>query len=195
MCVKVLAPTENSYFGDLMRLRTRAMSAISVGLFLVVGLQPSVATAATGPWEIGIYDFPKCLEVEGGSTNNSAQVQLWSCDGSQLHRVWYMREVATGWWHIYNAKSGKCLNVQGASTNNSAKIIQYTCQSTSAYNDQWQLLKTGWVGTNGDLYVITNRKSGKSLNAQGASSANGTDLIQYTCGADWNNLFTWWPAA
>jgi Ricin-type beta-trefoil lectin domain-like len=98
------------------------------------------------------------------------------------------------WWHIKNTKSGKCLNVQGASKKNSVKVIQYTCQSVSKHNDQWQLLNSGWVGDNGDLYTLHNRNSNLCLNAQGASTANGTDLIQYTCSAQWNDLFTWWPA-
>ena len=121
-----------------MRLRKRALAVISASLFLVAGLLPSVAVAEdTGPWAIGIYEFPKCLEVEGGSTADSAQVQLWSCDETKNHRTWYMQEVQSGWWHIKNTKSGRCLNVQGASKKDSAKVIQYTCQSVSKYNDTW----------------------------------------------------------
>jgi hypothetical protein len=178
-----------------MRLRKRALAVISASLFLVAGLLPSVAVAEdTGPWAIGIYEFPKCLEVEGGSTANSAQVQLWSCDETKSHRTWYMQEVQSGWWHIKNTKSGKCLNVQGASKKDSAKVIQYTCQGVSKHNDQWQLLDSGWSGDNGELYTLHNRNSNLCLNAQGASTANGTDLIQYTCSSEWNDLFTWWPA-
>jgi hypothetical protein len=177
-----------------MRLRIRALAVIISSLLLVAGLHPSTAAAAgSGPWQISIYDFWKCLEVQGGSTANSAQVQLWDCDGTKAHRVWYMQEVQAGWWHIWNKKSGKCLNVQGGSTNNSAKVIQYSCQGSGTFNDQWRLFYTGGSGANGDLYWIINRKSNKCLNAQGASSANGTDLIQYDCrGGAWNELFTWW---
>jgi hypothetical protein len=179
-----------------MRLRKRAMVVISASLFLVAGLHPSVAVAAgSGPWQIGIYQFDKCVEVQGGSLLNSAQVQLWDCDGTKAHREWYMQEVRPGWWHIWNKKSGKCLNVQGASMKNSAKVIQYSCQGVGAFNDQWQLSGPIGRGNNGDLYWIVNRKSGLCLNAQGASSANGTDLIQYYCTGDWNELFTWWPGA
>jgi endoglucanase len=140
------------------------------------------------------YEFSKCLEVQGGNIDNSAQVQLWDCDGTKLHREWYMQEVQPGWWHIWNAKSGKCLNVQGASTKNSAKIIQYSCQGVSKFNDQWEL-RYIQPGDNGDLYLIINRLSNKCLNVQGASTANGTDLIQYTCGGGWNGVFTWWPGS
>jgi hypothetical protein len=180
-----------------MRLRKRALAVISAGLFLVAGLHPAEAVAvgdSTGPWEIGIYEFPNCLEVQGGSTANSAQVQLWSCDGSKSHRTWYMEEVASGWWRIKNTKSGKCLNVQGASKDPGAKVIQYTCQSVSKYNDQWQLLYSGVSGNNGDLYTLHNRKSKLCLNAERASTANGTDLIQDECTGAWYDFFTWWPA-
>ena len=175
-----------------MRLRRRAIVVALAGLFLAAGLDPSPAAAA--PWEIGIYQFDKCLEVQGANKNNSAQVQLWDCDGSKAHRRWYMEEVQSGWWHIWNANSGKCLNVQGGSTKESAKVIQYTCQGVDKFNDQWQLSGPIGSGGNGDLYWIVNRKSNLCLDAQGASSANGTDLIQYTCWGHWNQLFTWWPA-
>ena len=154
-----------------MRVRKRALVVLLASLFLVAGLHPSLADAASRPWQIGIYEFPKCLEVQG---------------------VWYMQEVQAGYWHIWNANSGKCLNVQGASKADSAKIIQYTCQGISKYNDQWALIPTGRTGANGDLYFIQNRNSLKCLNAQGASSANGTDIIQYGCRWAWNTVFTWW---
>jgi hypothetical protein len=171
------------------------MVLVLAGLFSVVGLHPSTAVAAgSGPWHIGIYEFPKCLEVQGGSPDNGAQVQLWDCGLTQDHRKWYMQEVQPGWWHIWNKKSGKCLNVKGASPHNSAKIIQYTCQGAGKYNDQWKLEYRNTV-LQGDLYWIRNRQSKLCLNAQGASSANGTDIIQYDCSDAWNTLFTWWPGS
>jgi hypothetical protein len=176
-----------------MRLRKRALVVLLASLFLVAGLHPSTAAAAgSGPWQIGIYQFPNCLEVQGGVKDSGAQVQLWDCDGTQLHRLWYMQEVQPRYWHIWNAKSGKCLNVKGASKNDGAKVIQYTCQGIGTHNDQWELIPTGHRGANGDLYFIQNRWSLKCLNAQGASTANGTDLIQYGCRWAWNTVFTWW---
>jgi hypothetical protein len=45
-----------------MRVRKRAFAVISASLFLVAGQLPSVAVAEdTGPWSIGIYEFPKCM--------------------------------------------------------------------------------------------------------------------------------------
>jgi hypothetical protein len=87
-----------------MRLRKRALAVLSASLFLVAGLHPSTAVAAgSGPWQIGIYEFPQCVEVQGGSVSNSAQVQLWYCgDYNVAHREWYMQEIQPGWWHIWN---------------------------------------------------------------------------------------------
>jgi hypothetical protein len=100
-----------------MRLRKRAMVVLSASLFLVAGLHPSTAVAAgSGPWQLGIFQLDKCLEVQGGSVNNSAQVQLWDCDGTKAHHEWYMQEIQPGWWHIWNKKSGKCLDAQGQSS-------------------------------------------------------------------------------
>jgi hypothetical protein len=78
-------------------VRKRALVVLLASLFLVAGLHPSTAAAAASTaWEIGIYDWNSCLEVQGGVKDNSAQVQLWDCDGTKLHRVWHMEEVQHG---------------------------------------------------------------------------------------------------
>ena len=130
-----------------MRLRKRALAVISASLFLVAGLLPSVAVAEdTGPWAIGIYEFPKCLEVEGGSTADSAQVQLWSCDETKNHRTWYMQEVQSGWWHIKNTKSGKCLNVQAHPRKTAPKSFNIPVRVSANTTTPGGRPDSGWAG-------------------------------------------------
>jgi hypothetical protein len=156
----------------------------------------SPALAADGTWQIEpLGDRSTCLEVQGASQANSAQVQLWTCGLPEPHRVWQFDLQTDGYYHIYNGNSGKCLNVQGGSMSNSAKVIQFSCQGYATTNDQWQ--PRLWSSTaNGDFYRLYNRKSGKCLNVQGGGFADGTDLIQFDCSpVAQNNLFTWWNLA
>lgn len=167
-------------------------AVVTLVVTLTLGLQAPATAALPGrPWGIELGTYWKCLEVQGGSTANSAQVQLWTCSYSEGdHRFWYMEQVTPIYWHIWNYKSGKCMNVKGASMSNRAKVIQYPCGGINTHNDQWYL--DLYDDGTPDLYQIRNRKSGKCLNVEGATTVNGADLIQYTCNGSWNSLFTWW---
>lgn len=62
------------------------------------------------------------------------------------------------------------------------------CRGAGANHQHW------WFDDLGNgFYRIRNVNSGKCLNVQGASSANGTDLIQFNCQAlaASNSMFTW----
>ncbi|BFU42500.1 RICIN domain-containing protein [Krasilnikovia sp. MM14-A1004] len=167
----------------------------------------SAAVVDSGPWEIRPYaNSTKCVEIPNGSKSDSTVADLWSCASAALpnntggitplwHR-WIWRKMSSGYFEIINGNSGKCLNVPGGSLNNSVKIIQYTCttDSSSAKNDRWEQV---WVkNANGySWYEIVNQNSHKCLNLPNGANANGTQLIQYTCGAGASNeIFTWVPA-
>jgi hypothetical protein len=171
------------------------MTAGAASMF--ASAQPASA-ATSGPWVVISRLIPSgpwtCMEVAGGSTVNSAIVQMYTCNDAPnvaMHQKWYMEEVSgTYYWRIKNAKSGKCLNVKGASLVDSAPIIQYTCGGSTTYNDQWYL--DLWACC--DWYHVVNRKSGKCLNIKGANPASGADLIQYTCTASaYNDQWSWYP--
>jgi hypothetical protein len=178
-----------------MRISKRALALVlAVVSCATIALQ--FPAAASGGWVISYDISDSCVEVQGRSKENSAQVQIWGCHAIPVpaHHIWNFNNLSNGYYHIWNENSGKCMNVQGGVKTNSAKVIQYTCQGLSKTNDQWKLQYYGG-GLHGDVYYIINRNSGKCLNVQGGSWDDGTDLIQYTCvHAAPNELFTWWPA-
>lgn len=79
---------------------------------------------------------------------------------------------------VRNHVSDGCLAVPNASTANGTGVIQWTCNPLS-FDRMWDV---DWVsGGNGDRYTFKNHNSGKCLAMPNASTANGTQAIQWTC--------------
>ena len=185
-----------------MNLRKIASVTLAVVGMVTAGvLVPSPAFAIdNGPWEIYSAHSGKCVEVAGGSTASSAQVQQWACgsdDGSvtPLHQRWIFRDTDSGYYRLVNGKSKLCANIQGSTDTNSTKIVQYKCGSDQTLNDQWFPNPEG-TDSGTDIYTFHSRLNyNKCLNVQGGGTSNGTDLILYTCSKGGpNDYFSWTPA-
>ena len=188
-----------------MGMNWRKIGAVVValgGMFAAGIAVPSAASAAdSGPWEIVPGSLgAKCVEVAGGSTGSSAQVQIWGCASiingvvTPLHQRWTFRDTTNGYKRLVNGKSKLCANIQGSTDVNSTKIVQYKCGSSTTLNDQWYPQKVKSIAGY-DFYQLKSRLNpAKCLNVQGGGTANGTDLIIYTCSTANNGIFTWWPA-
>ena len=113
----------------------------------------------------------KVLDVSGASTNNGANVQLWSAN-STLAQFWQL-EWANGYYRIYNAASGKCLDVAGGDAVPGTNVQQWTRANT---NNQLFAVKANQDGT----YTFVNKATGLALDIQSAGSANGTNLNAWT---------------
>lgn len=182
--------------------KTAAVLVALAGATVAAVAAPSAAIAAdNGPWEINPASYgAACLEVAGGTTSLSGQVQIWTCATltttgvTPLHQRWIFRSTSNGYYRLVNGKSGMCMNIKGSTDVNSTKIIQYTCGSSTTLNDQWYPRKMKTVA-GFDYYRFESRLNpAKCLNVQGNLTANGTDLILYTCSSANNNVFTWFPA-
>jgi len=86
----------------------------------------------------------------------------------------------SGIYKLENKASGLVLNNQGSLTNGSA-ITQWTATTTSS-NLDWQL-----IPTSGGFVQINSCKSGKDAVVQGASTAQGADIVQWTFGSSGND--------
>ncbi|WP_285553050.1 RICIN domain-containing protein [Actinoplanes regularis] len=186
------------------RLESRGMKSrkLLYGFMAIVGAVAGTAIASpafaadSGPWEV--QTFGKCLEVQGGSTANSAQIQNWTCPSATgkiapLHQRWIWRNLGNGYFRLINGKSGKCANVKGNSQETSAKIIQYPCGGSTTYNDQWRMVLELKNHNGHDYYKIVSRSSEFCLGVQDNSVANGADIIQRSCHSG-AALITWVPA-
>ncbi|KYF78598.1 hypothetical protein BE11_28700 [Sorangium cellulosum] len=71
----------------------------------------------------------KCLDVQGSSRNNSANITQWDCDASKNSQKWEFIDRGNGVVSLRSVNSGKCVDVSGASTADGSRFIQYTCHS------------------------------------------------------------------
>jgi hypothetical protein len=84
----------------------------------------------------------KCLNVQGGSTANSAKVIQYPCGGSgTLNDQWgtvYVRTTGNAdYYSLVNRKSGRCMNIQGNTSAAGADLIQYTCSTAANSSFSW----------------------------------------------------------
>jgi len=124
------------------------------------------ATNPTGGPIVGASG--KCADVNGASSADGTRIQLWTCNGGTNQQ----------WTRDGNTlrSLGKCMTAVG--TADGGQVQLSTCAGTGAQN---------WTATNGTL---VNQASNKCLDANGASSANGTQLIVWSCHGGANQRWT-----
>jgi len=69
-----------------------------------------------------------CLDVNGGSTANSAGIIQWNCNGA-ANQTFQLNLVSAKVYRLIATHSGKCVDVASASTADAARLIQFTCGS------------------------------------------------------------------
>jgi type 1 glutamine amidotransferase len=111
----------------------------------------------------------KCADVSGGSSADGTKVQLWTCHGGAGQR-WTLNGTTV-------RALDKCLTVAG--TANGGLVQLSTC--TGAAAQSW---------TPGAGGALVNQQSGRCLDANGGSSADGTQLIVWTCHGGTNQRWT-----
>jgi hypothetical protein len=69
-----------------------------------------------------------CLDVNGGTTANSATIIQWTCNGA-ANQTFQLNLVSGKVYRLIATHSGKCVDVVSASTADGTRLIQYTCGS------------------------------------------------------------------
>jgi hypothetical protein len=89
---------------------------------------------------------------------------------------------------LFNFASALCAGVQGSSTASGAQIQQFYCDGRNQPNDtqSWRLL-----GLGSGQFAFVNRNGSRCLGVDGASSADGALLKQFTCAAALNSNQAW----
>lgn len=110
----------------------------------------------------------KVLDISGGSTASSANLQIYSSNNSnaQKYKVTYL---GNGYYSLQALCSSKMLDVTGAGTSNGTNVQQYTSNGSAA--QKWIVRSCG----NGYYYLISG-VSGKCLDVSGGNTANGTNI-------------------
>ena len=104
------------------------------------------------------------MDVQGGSTQNNANVQLYGSNGTVAQR-WHIKNEDSGYVTITSVKSGLALDVSGASSSVGANIQLHTCNGTPA--QQWIIKKND----NGSFSIISALWSNRYLGGQKKSVA------------------------
>ncbi|QFY07808.1 carbohydrate-binding protein [Nonomuraea phyllanthi] len=115
----------------------------------------------------------RCLDVNGASQANGAQVQIWDCNG-QSNQQW--TSTSAGELRVYGTK---CLDVNGAGTADGTSVIIWDCNGQN--NQKWRLNSDG---------TITAVGANKCLDVTGAGTANGTKVVIWTCAGGTNQQWT-----
>lgn len=118
-------------------------------------------------------DSQKLLDVQGVSTVNSANIQIWEKSTTiSKNQMFEIIPLENGYYTIQALHSGKVLDVAGAGTTNGTKVQQYTSNGSDA--QQWQIMDAG----NGYVSIVS-KCNGLYLDVKGANRQNGTLVQMY----------------
>lgn len=120
----------------------------------------------------------KVLDVAGSSTDNSANIQQYSSNGS-TGQQWKVLDAGAGYVKLMALCSSKLADVEASSTADGANISQYPDMNT--YNQHWMI-----YGVGGGYWKIVNRNSSKVMDVVNFSKDNGANVTQYQDNATTN---------
>ena len=112
------------------------------------------------------------LDVSGGSSENEANVQIYSENGSKA-QSWIISHDEKGYVIIANEGSGKVLDVSGGGTANGTNIHQYSFNQTSA--QKWIAVKQ----SDGSFEFISALDQNMCIDLSGAQAENGSNVQLY----------------
>lgn len=115
------------------------------------------------------------LDVNGGSQDNCANVQLYTSNNSAAQQ-WRVERVdkTTGYVRIVNVRSGKVLDIQSGSNRPGSNVQQYSWNGSRA--QLWLPIKQ----SDGTYVFYSALANALVLDASGAGSYNGTNIDVYS---------------
>ncbi|MFD9564079.1 non-reducing end alpha-L-arabinofuranosidase family hydrolase [Streptomyces sp. NPDC059994] len=150
-----------------------AYTAVMNALKAAPGTSPGGTTGGTGTGtgEIKGATSGRCIDINGFTTANGTQAQLWDCNGQTNQRWTYTSGKQL---MVYG---NKCLDAKG--TSNGTAVAIWDCNGGAG--QQWN------INTNGTIAGV---QSGLCLDAVGAATANGTRIQLYSCWTGGNQKWT-----
>lgn len=140
-------------------------------------LSPSAQPPASGGGiprsEIVGGQSGRCLDINGFTTANGTQAQLYDCNGGS-NQLWTY--TTAGQLTVYGTK---CLGASGGATSPGTAAVIWDC--TGAADQQWAINADG---------TITNVPSGLCLDAYGQGTGNGTAIIIWSCNGQGNQQWS-----
>ncbi|WP_340377422.1 non-reducing end alpha-L-arabinofuranosidase family hydrolase [Streptomyces sp. SS7] len=156
-----------------------AYTAVMNALKAAPGTNPGGTTGGTtggtgtGTGEIKGVASGRCVDINGASTANGTQAQLWDCHGQTNQRWTY---TSSKQLKVYG---NKCLAAKAGNTGNGTAVVISDCDGSAG--QQWN------INTDGTIAGV---RSGRCLDAVGAGTANGTKIQLYSCWSGGNQKWS-----
>ena len=122
----------------------------------------------------------KCLDVEGASSRDAANVQQWTCSGGS-NQKWNVIQLGRGQFSIISRGSNKALTVSGGG-GDGANVEQF--RWSGGENQRWRLDK----GRN-DTFQIVSVSHNSCLDVEGAKRENGANIQLWGCSGGANQAW------
>lgn len=144
---------------------------------------PAPILTETGAYEIVLAaDTRMCLDIAGGSTANSANVQVYTRNDSDAQKFKASPATEAGVFKLINAVSSKVIDVRGGVAKNGQNIQQYT--SNSGQGQLWLPVRSGSVKVDGQTlptYIIrTQLGNNFVMDCKGGGKTAKTNIQLYT---------------
>ncbi|MFI6929635.1 non-reducing end alpha-L-arabinofuranosidase family hydrolase [Streptomyces sp. NPDC050287] len=149
-------------------LAAAVAALVTLAALLVAGPAQAATTS-----DVRSVDSGRCLDVEGFSQTDGANVHIWDCHGG-INQQWTL--TASNQLTVYG---NKCLDVRGGATTSGTPVQIWTC--TGSDNQQWRVNPDG---------TIVGVRSGLCLDVSGWGKANGTGVQIWSCTGGANQKWT-----
>ncbi|MGF7036361.1 hypothetical protein J2T17_007424 [Paenibacillus mucilaginosus] len=125
----------------------------------------------------GVYQLTNigsemALDVEGGSTVEGTNTQIWNANGTPA-QTWRVISNSDGTYKLINTGSGQVLDAEGGGTTDGTKVQIWRDNETVA--QKWRIVANG-DGT----FKLINVGSGKVLDVEGGGTVSGTKVQLWT---------------
>jgi hypothetical protein len=125
------------------------------------------------------FEFGKCIGISGAPPDG--QAGDWNCT-TNPDQTWSWGDPFPGTFGAYRQLvngRGQCLGVAGGSDQQGAMIVGWTCLGTDHFDQYWESVPNLPEGQP-SLINFDNGGTGVLIGVQGASSANGANLVLWT---------------
>ena len=112
------------------------------------------------------------LEVSNASTQNGANVQIWTYNG-EIQQKFNLEYDGNGYYIIRNAYSGKVLDVEGGALSSETNISQ--CEYNGTDSQRWIIEESA-----DGYYFIVSKQSELYLDVENGIAQNGSNIQVYT---------------
>ena len=111
----------------------------------------------------------KCLDVVDGSTQNTAPIQVWGCNGLRQQK-WYWQSKSRA---LRNNGTDKVLDIAGVNSSNGAGVQLY--QAFNSSNQRWSFRSSAIIATGGKVLDVVNGGAANGARLQTWDNLGGTN--------------------